>query len=71
MVETLNFATLALMISVGHRTELFDTLQEGTELVARSLDRLTNACRVLWRELFTRASFLIGFLTGRGHKQGD
>jgi hypothetical protein len=26
MVETLNFATLALMISVGHRTRLFDVM---------------------------------------------
>ena len=32
-----------------------------------ALDRLTNACTGLWRELFTRARFLIG----RGHKQGD
>jgi hypothetical protein len=29
------------------------------------------ACTRLWRELFTRASFLIGFLIGQGHKQGD
>ena len=30
--------------------------------------RLANACRVLWRELFTRAFFLIGLLI---RKQGD
>jgi hypothetical protein len=29
------------------------------------------ACTRLWRELFTRARFLIGFLIGQGHKQGD
>lgn len=28
MIETLNSAALALMISVGHRTELFDTLAD-------------------------------------------
>jgi hypothetical protein len=43
----------------------------GAELVAGGLDRLANASRELWGELFTRASFLIGFLIGRGHKQGD
>ena len=31
------------------------------------LERLANACTGLWRELFTRASFLIG----QGRKQGD
>ncbi len=27
--------------------------------------------KVLWRELFTRAPFLIGLLIGQGHKQVD
>ena len=31
------------------------------------IDRFANACTGLWRELFTRACFLIG----QSHKQGD
>ena len=34
---------------------------------ALTLDRISNACTGLWRELFTRAWFLIV----QGHKQGD
>jgi hypothetical protein len=33
----------------------------------RDLWRLANACKGLWRELFTRARFLIG----QSYKQGD
>jgi hypothetical protein len=35
------------------------------------LDRIANTRRRLWRELFTRAAFLIGLPIGRGRKQGD
>jgi hypothetical protein len=36
-----------------------------------ALDCLANAYTGMWRELFTRACFLIGLLIGQGHKQGD
>jgi hypothetical protein len=39
--------------------------------VSRLLDRFAIACAGLWRELFTRAPFLIGLLIGQSHKQGD
>jgi len=32
---------------------------------------LANACKGMWRELFTRACFLIGLLIRQSHKQGD
>jgi hypothetical protein len=35
------------------------------------LNRFTNSCGELWRELFTRATFLIGRLIGQICNQGD
>jgi hypothetical protein len=67
-------------ISNWQRTQLYSSFQlsehisttkDAKERKGQLIRRLANACTALWRELFTRASFLIGFLIGQGHKQGD
>ena len=42
----------------------FPAIYESEDI---GLERLANACTGLWRELFTRACFLVGL----GRKQGD